>query len=57
MQLSTTHRREVVEDILDIKVFTMMNTLLKLKYKEVNSEKEDLKLEESLYRSTKDAHL
>ena len=54
MQLSTTHRREVVEDILDIKVFTMMNTLLKLKYKEVNSEKEDLKLEESLYRSTKE---
>jgi len=54
MQLSTNHRREVVEDILDIKVFTMMNTLLKLKYKEVNSEKEDLKLEESLYRSTKE---
>ena len=54
MKLSTSHRREVVEDILDIKVFTMMNTLLKLKYKEVNSEKEELKLEENLYRSTKE---
>ena len=52
MQLSTTHRREVVEDILDIKVFSLMNTLLKLKYKEVQSEVNELKLEESLYRST-----
>ena len=54
MQLSTTHRREVVEDILDIKVFSLMNTLLKLKYKEIKSEVDDLKLEESLYKSKLD---
>lgn len=29
MQLSTVNRREVIEDILDIKIFTTMNTLLK----------------------------
>ena len=54
MQLSTTHRREVVEDILDIKVFSLMNTLLKLKYKEIKTEVDDLKLEESLYKSKLD---
>lgn len=29
MQLSTVNRREVIEDILDIKIFSTMNTLLK----------------------------
>ena len=29
MQLPTTHRREIVEDLLDIQIFTTMNTLLK----------------------------
>lgn len=29
MQLSTNHRREVIEDLLDIQVFTKMNALLK----------------------------
>jgi len=29
MQLPTTQRREVIEDILDIKVFSVMNTILK----------------------------
>lgn len=29
MQLSTNHRREVIEDLLDIQVFTKMNQLLK----------------------------
>ena len=29
MQLSTNHRREVIEDLLDIQVFTKMNGLLK----------------------------
>ena len=29
MQLATSHRREVVEDILDIKIFSIMNLLLK----------------------------
>ena len=38
MQLSTKARREVVEDILDIKVFSLMNFLLKSKTKELNEE-------------------
>jgi len=38
MQLSTKARREVVEDILDIKVFSLMNFLLKNKNKELNEE-------------------
>ena len=54
MQLSTTHRREVVEDILDIKVFSLMNGLLKLKYKEIQSEVDSLKVEEGLYKTERD---
>ncbi len=54
MQLSTAHRREVVEDILDIKVFTLMNTLLKLKVKEVQTEIDELRMEEGLYRGQKE---
>ena len=54
MQLSTTHRREVVEDILDIKVFSLMNGLLKLKYKEIQSEADSLKVEEGLYKTERD---
>ena len=38
MQLSTKARREVVEDILDIKIFSLMNFLLKNKTKELNDE-------------------
>ena len=38
MQLPTKARREVVEDILDIKVFSLMNFLLKHKTKELNEE-------------------
>ena len=33
MQLSTSHRREVIEDLLDIKVFSTMSDLLKEKIK------------------------
>ena len=29
MQLSAAHRREIIEDLLDIQIFTTMNTLLK----------------------------
>jgi len=39
MQLSATHRREVIEDLLDIEIFTTMNTLLKEK---VSTNKESL---------------
>ena len=34
MQLSAPHRREVIEDLLDIKVFTMMSDILKVQIKE-----------------------
>ena len=54
MQLSTTHRREVVEDILEIKVFSLMNGLLKLKYKEIQSEVDSLKITEGLYKTERD---
>ena len=39
MQLSAQHRREVIEDLLDIEIFTTMNTLLKEK---VSTNKESL---------------
>ena len=32
MQLPTAHRREVIEDLLDIKIFSIMNEVLKEKY-------------------------
>lgn len=35
MQLSTKHRREVVEEILDIQIFSIMNLLLKVKLKDI----------------------
>ena len=34
MQLPATHRREVVEDLLDIKIFSKMNTILKDRVKD-----------------------
>jgi DNA repair exonuclease SbcCD ATPase subunit len=37
MQLPTAHRREVIEDLLDINIFTTMNTVLKDKAGEVKS--------------------
>jgi DNA repair exonuclease SbcCD ATPase subunit len=40
MQLSSQHRREVVEDLLDIKVFSSMNDISKIKIKEI---KDDIK--------------
>lgn len=39
MQLTAQHRREVIEDLLDIEIFTTMNTLLKEK---VSTNKESL---------------
>lgn len=36
MQLSTAHRREVVEDLLDIKIFSLMNSILKEKIRTSN---------------------
>jgi DNA repair exonuclease SbcCD ATPase subunit len=38
MQLSSQHRREVVEDLLDIKVFSSMNDVAKIKIREIRDE-------------------
>ena len=38
MQLTATHRREVIEDLLDIKIFSSMNNLIKDKIKIVKDE-------------------
>jgi len=53
MQLPTSHRREVVEDILDIKIFSIMNLLLKQHYKMVNSEMVELSTQTRLNESNK----
>ncbi|SVC77194.1 uncharacterized protein METZ01_LOCUS330048, partial [marine metagenome] len=53
MQLPTSHRREVVEDILDIKIFSIMNLLLKQNYKTVNAEITELSVENRLQESNK----
>jgi len=41
MQLSAANRREVIEDLLDIKIFSSMNTLIKEKIRAI---KEDIKV-------------
>ena len=51
MQLPAKQRREVVEDILDIKIFSLMNMLLKQKIKDVS---EDLKNNDYQNDLTKD---
>jgi DNA repair exonuclease SbcCD ATPase subunit len=38
MQLSAAHRREVIEDLLDIKIFSSMNSLIKEKIRSVKEE-------------------
>lgn len=44
MQLSTANRREIVEDLLDIKVFSSMNTLLKEKIKLLRDKQKDIEM-------------
>jgi len=48
MQLSTKARREVVEDILDIKIFSLMNFLLKNKNKELLEESRNVEYQYNL---------
>jgi len=38
MQLSAAHRREVIEDLLDIKIFSSMNVVIKEKIRQVKDE-------------------
>ena len=47
MQLSTAHRREVVEDLLDIKIFSAMNMILKEKIRTTNEKIKELNLFEN----------
>ena len=58
MQLAAAARREVVEDILDIKIFSMMNVLLKQKIKILKERQNDItheyKLLETKIQLTKD---
>ena len=48
MQLSTSHRREIVEDLLDIKVFSSMNTVVKEKIKFKNDKVKELSITKTL---------
>ena len=45
MQLRSTHRREVVEEILDIQIFSTMNVLLKQKLKGIVDELREVEYE------------
>ena len=42
MQLKSRHRREVVEEILDIQIFSLMNMLLKQKLKGITEDQRDV---------------
>ncbi len=44
MQLPTAHRREVIEDLLDIKIFSSMNVLIKDKIRSIRDETRTLEL-------------
>ncbi|UNH61283.1 recombination endonuclease subunit [Synechococcus phage S-SZBM1] len=45
MQLPAAHRREVIEDLLDIQIFSQMNTLLKERIKDVKDEQKQCEYE------------
>ena len=51
MQLPAAHRREVIEDLLDIKIFSSMNTIIKDKIRIL---KEDIKVYELKKETLKD---
>lgn len=51
MQLSAAHRREVIEDLLDIRVFTTMNSLLKEK---IQANRDAIIAEENRLASARD---
>ena len=48
MQLSTANRREVVEDLLDIKIFSAMNAVIKDRIKNTNDKIKELSLKQSM---------
>lgn len=48
MQLSASHRREVIEDLLDIKIFSSMNAVVKEKIKSSNDKIKELSLSQKM---------
>lgn len=48
MQLSSSNRREIVEDILDIKIFSAMNGIIKDNIRKNNEEVKTLLLSENM---------
>ena len=48
MQLKARHRREVVEEILDIQIFSLMNMILKGQLKEIASNRKDVEYQVDL---------
>ena len=50
MQLRARHRREVVEEILDIQIFSLMNMLLKQKLKNISDDIRDIDYQLELIR-------
>ena len=48
MQLKARHRREVVEEILDIQIFSLMNMILKQRLKTIEADYRELEYKESL---------
>jgi len=50
MQLSTSNRREVIEDLLDIKIFSSMTTLIKDKIRSLKEEIRTLELKRDSFK-------
>ena len=48
MQLTATNRRDVIEDLLDIKIFSSMNSLIKDKMRGLREEIRTLELKERI---------
>lgn len=48
MQLSTANRREVVEDLLDIKIFSAMNSVIKERIRNINNDIKELSIAERM---------
>ena len=44
MQLSTQNRREIIEDLLDIKIFSSMNLILKQRIKSINEKSKEYEI-------------
>ncbi len=49
MQLSATNRREVIEDLLDIKIFSSMNSVIKEKIRQIKEEIRTLELKKESF--------